>query len=88
MEHFKPKDIIRFHRMYKIQDECKIWTGKPEKSGYGRMWLQGANKLAHWVSFVLHNKKEPVGYLKHSCGNKLCVASEHIVDLGDKNESN
>lgn len=78
------KDFVRFQSKYKIDGDCWIWTDKPDKRGYGRFIIANINRLAHHISFVWFNNREPQGYLQHSCQNKLCVNPAHIYEGKNK----
>lgn len=66
------------------QDECWIWSGPLNGSGYaflfvrfaGRKWTQW---LAHRLSFAIANGSVPEGaQVNHKCDNKLCVSPSHL----------
>lgn len=74
----KRLDKERFETKVLKTDGCWTWTGVVTKLGYGHFWLDGTNKLAHRVSYLIH-KGDPTGFkVLHSCDNTLCVNPEHL----------
>ncbi|PXW28220.1 HNH endonuclease signature motif containing protein [Paraburkholderia caballeronis] len=67
--------------------ECLEFTGHICKAGYGLVWHEGKNRLAHRVSFELHNapitEKQDV---MHSCDNRKCINPAHL-SLGSRSEN-
>lgn len=59
-----------------IEGDCWIWTGAPNKDGYG----QRNNKLAtHYLWKLTTGQAVPPGYdLHHLCSNKMCVNPDHL----------
>lgn len=77
-------DIQRFYQKCEIQSNgCILWKDK-ESKGYGRFCVNGENKLAHHISWVMKHQRPPANYIKHTCGNTLCVNADHLVDCGNE----
>jgi hypothetical protein len=62
---------------------CRVWTGGIKKhSGFGVCKVDGKEVSPHALAFKLSKGVDHIdGTLKHTCGNKLCVNPEHIVEL-------
>lgn len=58
---------------------CRMWMGKPNKSGYGTIWLNDVCKMAHRVAYELAGNTLDHRPIHHKCGNKLCVEPSHLV---------
>lgn len=57
---------------------CLLWTGRPERVGYGQIRAEGAKRMAHHVAFFLANGRWPNGKLLHSCDVMACVNVTHL----------
>lgn len=58
---------------------CWAWLAKLEVGGYGRVWWQGRNELAHRVSYELTFGSIPAGaHLDHLCSNRKCANPAHL----------
>lgn len=75
------KQIAQFWLKVNIQslDECWLWLGNPQKSGYGRLSINNHHYLAHRVAYALHNGSFPDElFVLHSCDNRLCCNPQHL----------
>jgi hypothetical protein len=57
---------------------CWLWTGKPDRYGYGTVWL-GGPRQAHRVAYVeLVGPVAPGLKLDHLCRRRHCVRPDHL----------
>ncbi len=63
-----------------VETGCLIWQGSKNRKGYGRIKVDGANRLAHRVAWQAANNQEiPEGYtVDHLCFNTSCVNPDHM----------
>jgi hypothetical protein len=74
-------DRERFQNKVGPTDEngCWPWAGTLHQWGYGRFHLNGGNRNAHRVAWVMENGPIPEGlYIDHLCRNRKCVNPEHL----------
>jgi len=77
--------IDRFHKLYKkigadgVQ-QCWLWQGTVNNSGYGKFKVDGKHVYAHRWSWEYFNKKSiPEGYqIDHICWQQTCVNPSHL----------
>lgn len=66
---------------------CWIWHGGRTKKGYGQIWMNGRQELAHRVSWILHHGPIPLGKLVlHECDIYPCVNPGHLF-LGTNSDN-
>lgn len=61
------------------EDDCWLWTLKPDRDGYGVAFFGGRQWRAHRLSYTHHGGEIPAGYeLDHTCEVRLCVRPSHL----------
>lgn len=71
----------RFGRYFSIGgiDDCWHWYGILDKNGYGRLTIEGLNRLAHRISYEIHIAAIPRGMaVCHKCDTPPCVNQNHL----------
>jgi hypothetical protein len=58
---------------------CRIWLGRKDKDGYGRIKDRGSDRQAHICAYELARGLVPAGLqLDHLCRNRACIDAEHL----------
>lgn len=72
----------RIRKAIRRVGQCWIWTGKIDRSGYGKMWIYDREFCAHRVVYTVLKGDIPDGltldHLKEKCGNRACVNPDHL----------
>jgi hypothetical protein len=61
-----------------------VWTGTPDKDGYGIVWMDGKWARVHRLVWELANGPIPLDAkgkaldLDHQCRNRLCCKLDHL----------
>jgi hypothetical protein len=69
--------LDRFWERVDATGPCWLWTGAISSSGYGNLWVDGKNKLAHRVAWELLVGPAP-DELDHLCRVTRCVNPDHL----------
>ena len=58
---------------------CWMWTGRPNRNGYGRAWHKGAEPVAHRAVYEELVGPIPEGHLlDHLCRWRRCCNPQHV----------
>ena len=69
----------RFWEKVRKTNSCWLWTGVPNKEGYGRFYVNGADVYTHRYSYQLHYGSIPDGLdVLHECDTPACVNPAHL----------
>ena len=61
---------------------CKVWTGAIEKTGYGRLKVEGKMWMAHRYAYYQHfGEIDPDMVIDHICFNRACVEPSHLLEI-------
>ena len=59
--------------------ECISWTGDKDRSGYGRVSVNGKSMATHRVAWERERGPIPDGlFMDHACHNRACMNVEHL----------
>ncbi len=72
-------DILKYIESKLIQSgECRLWTGKLTKKGYGQTSYQGRSWYVHRLLWTLRRGPIPEGMLLcHTCDHRNCGLEAH-----------
>jgi len=71
--------IEQFWDKVEKTDSCWNWTGFKNRAGYGMVYYDGKNQLAHRVSMQLAGATYPPKMVTdHLCRNHACVRPDHL----------
>ena len=74
----KVKAEKRFWAKVKKGPRCWEWQGRPNKAGYGVIYVDGKLEYAHRYAFLLLAGDIPRGQsLYNTCSDRLCVNPKH-----------
>lgn len=70
-------------------DGCWLWTGYIQKNGYGKVWHDGAKRLAHRVVYTLlvgpiPSDRELDHVRANGCRSRACVNPSHLEPVTAK----
>lgn len=74
--------LQRFWDKVNKTDTCWLWTASLDTHGYGHMFVEGALRLAHRLSYELFVGPIPDGLvLDHLCRVRRCVNPAHLQPI-------
>lgn len=76
----RPDSISRFWSRVEIgaPDECWLWTGPTNHSGFGYFSAQRGQWYAHRVAWELTHGVYPPGHIGHTCRKIICCNPAHL----------
>lgn len=74
-----PEEAFESRTMPVTETACLLWTGKPNRDGYGRIANPGGSTLAHRYAWEQVNGDIPKGLvIDHMCHTPQCVNVDHL----------
>ena len=61
-------------------DDCWLWHGALNESGYGVGWTGERTRLAHRIAWFLTHGEWPSDCLCHACDNPRCCNPAHVFE--------
>jgi hypothetical protein len=59
--------------------ECWVWVARLNRNGYGRLSVEGDERMAHRLSYEAHVGPIPPGLvLDHLCEVRCCINPSHL----------
>jgi hypothetical protein len=59
---------------------CWEWTACKNNYGYGKVWFNTKQLLAHRVAYTLAKGEIPKGFVvRHTCDNPACCNPDHLI---------
>lgn len=75
----RPSTAARLHQASKTDGDCILFTGAKTNGGYGTIYHNGRQGLAHRVAYELANGAIPGSlHLDHLCRNRACINPAHL----------
>lgn len=79
--------VSSFWRKVEKTESCWIWKGATQKTGHGRVRINGKLLGTHRVSYFLkHGKINDDLMVCHKCNNPSCVNPDHLYQ-GDNSDN-
>lgn len=75
------RDMARFDSKWTPEpfSGCWLWTGHLNARGYGGIWIDGLNRLAHRVAWLIYRGELPADkQMCHHCDTPSCVNPSHL----------
>lgn len=79
------KELLISRLMARIvlpSEGCWLWTGRPHRTGYGRIRRAKDDKgseYVHVISYEYYHGPVPTGIqVGHTCKNRLCIRPDHL----------
>lgn len=73
------KQKKRFISKVLLVNDCLIWQGFANKTGYGIVTIDKYPYLVHRIAWVIAHGEKPVSRIYRTCGNKLCCRPSHLT---------
>lgn len=64
---------------FTLAPPCMLWTARCDEDGYGKLWVQGRNRLVHRLTYEWARGEIPPGLqVDHLCSIRRCVNPDHL----------